>query len=279
LVTNLSNQVRPRKALAQYFLADASVLDDIVGSAQLSPDDIVLEIGPGLGALTRRLVSQVARVVTVEMDPILAANLSRRLGQPSNLTSLAADARTVDIASLIGGNVPYKIVANLPYYAAKPIVRRFLETDTKPSLMIVMVQQEVAKSMVAQSGEMTLLSVATQFHAFSSLVCTVPPSAFHPRPKVMSAVVKLEPWPIPPVEVSDSIAFLALVKAGFTSPRKQLRNSLSHGLATPSDQVTQLLTIAKLDGRRRAESLSLKEWAKIFETWERWNSCENSSVR
>ena len=264
----LSDQVRPRKALAQHFLADGHVLGRIVGAAQLAPDDVVLEVGPGLGALTRRLVLQVARVVAVEMDPLLAASLPQRLGQPPNLTSVAADARTVDIATLVGRDVPYKVVANLPYYAAKPIVRRFLEADPKPRLLVVMVQQEVAQSMVAGPDEMNFLSVAIQYHAVPSLVCTVPPSSFHPPPKVRSAVVRLEPRPRPPVDVTDATAFLALVRAGFAAPRKQLRNSLSQGLATPSAEVTYLLDMVELDGRRRAETLSLEEWARVYGAWE-----------
>lgn len=279
MVVTSSERVRPRKALAQHFLVDGPILSRIVAAAQLAPEDVVLEVGPGLGALTRRLVPQVARVIAVEMDPHLADSLPRRLGHPPNLTSVAADARTVDIASLVGQDTPYKVVANLPYYAAKPIVRRFLESEPKPRLLVVMLQQEVARSMVAGPGQMSFLSVTIQYYATPSLVCTVPPSAFRPPPKVRSAVVRLEPRLCPPVEISDATAFLALVRAGFAAPRKQLRNSLSQGLSASNAQVGQLLAWVGLDGRTRAQTLSLEEWALVYRAWEQRSMGGNLSLR
>lgn len=269
MVASTSGRIRPRKALAQHFLVDSHILSRIVTAAQLAPEDVVVEIGPGLGSLTRRLVSRVARVVAVELDATLAASLPQRLGHPANLTAVAADARTVSIAALVGEGAAYKVVANLPYYAANPIVRRFLEAEPRPTLLVVMVQREVAHSMTAAPGEMTILSVATQYYAVPSLVCTVPPSAFRPPPKVTSAVVRLEPRPAPPVEVGDPGAFFGLVRAGFAAPRKQLRNSLSQGLATANAEVERFLDWAELDGRRRAETLSLEEWARLYRAWTR----------
>ncbi len=278
-MANVSVRVRPRKALAQHFLVDSHILSRIVAAAQLASEDVVVEIGPGLGSLTRRLVSQVGRVVAVELDAALAASLPQRLGHPSNLTAVAADARTVSIAALVGEDTAYKVVANLPYYAANPIVRRFLEAEARPTLLVVMVQREVAHSMTAAPGEMTMLSVATQYYAVPSLVCTVPPSAFRPPPKVTSAVVRLEPRPTPPVEVGDPAAFFALVRAGFAAPRKQLRNSLSQGLATASAEAEQCLASAELDGRRRAETLSLEEWARLYRAWTQRRTGESSGLR
>jgi 16S rRNA (adenine1518-N6/adenine1519-N6)-dimethyltransferase len=249
--------------LGQHFLADRHILDRIAAAAELDPQDTVVEVGPGRGALTRLLVAQAARVVAVELDPELAAALPARLGHPSNLTVVVADARTVDIASLVGPDRPYKVVANLPYYAANPIIRRFLEEAPQPRLMVVMVQQEVARSMTARPGEMSILSVAVQFYAQATQVCTVPSAAFRPPPKVTSAVVKLAPRPVPPVPLADPAAFFALVRAGFAAPRKQLRNSLSQGLGVEGRRVSELLDSLGLDGRRRAETLSLEEWASI----------------
>ena len=279
MVASTSGRIRPRKALAQHFLVDSHILSRIVTAAQLAPEDVVVEIGPGLGSLTRFLVSRVARVVAVELDATLAASLPQRLGHPSNLTAVAADARTVSIAALVGEGAAYKVVANLPYYAANPIVRRFLEAELKPTLLVVMVQREVAHSMTAAPGEMTILSVATQYYAVPSLVCTVPPSAFRPPPKVTSAVVRLEPRPAPPVEVGDPAAFFGLVRAGFAAPRKQLRNSLSQGLATASAEVEQCLASAELDGRRRAETLSLEEWARLYRAWTQRRTGGSSGLR
>jgi len=259
---------RARKSLGQHHLVDAGVLGRILAAAELTEEDVVLEVGPGLGTLTRELVERVSRVVAVEMDPRLAGSLPSRLGHPANLTTVEADARTMDIGSLVGNEPGYKVVANLPYYAANPIVRRLLEAEPKPGLMVVMVQQEVARVMVAEPGRMGLLSVATQYYARPALVCDVPPAAFRPVPKVTSAVVRLEIRPHPAVAVGDREAFFALVRAGFSAPRKQLRHSLSHGLGVPVAVVGQLLEGLDLDGRRRAETLTLDEWAAVYRGWE-----------
>ena len=180
-----------RKALAQYFLTDQRVLSYILEAADLSSDDTVVEVGPGRGILTRQLAKLARRVVAVEIDAALAAGLATKLGNPPNLTVLEADARTADIQP----DVPYKLVANLPYYAANPIIRRFLEMERQPLRMVVMVQKEVAHSMTATPGRMTLLSVAVQFYGMPRLVCVVPPSAFRPSPKVDSAVVCIDVKP------------------------------------------------------------------------------------
>lgn len=257
----------PRKSLGQYFLVDDSVLERIIDAAELTSQDVVLEVGPGSGALTRRLVSQAGRVVAIDLDPRLAASLPQRLGHPPNLTTVEADARTVDLVPLLGRATPYKVVANLPYYAANPIVRRFLEVEPRPQLMVVMVQREVAQSMVAAPGAMTLLSVAVQFYALPTLICYVPPESFRPQPKVTSAVVRLAARPRPAVEVADPDAFFGLVRAGFSSPRKQLRNSLSHGLGQSAAVIGQVLESQGLDGSRRPQTLSLEEWARLFNAW------------
>ena len=267
---------RARKSLGQHHLVDAEVLDRILAAAELTQDDVVLEVGPGLGMLTRGLVDRVSRVVAVEMDARLAASLPSRLGHPANLITVEGDARTIDIGSLVGGEPGYKVVANLPYYAANPIVRRLLEAEPKPGLMVFMVQQEVAQVMVAEPGRMGILSVATQFYAQPSLVCDVPPAAFRPPPKVTSAVVRLEirPQPAVAVAVPDPDAFFALVRAGFSAPRKQLRNSLSQGLRVPAAAVGELLAGLDLDGSRRPETLTLDEWVTVYRGWETHSSSD-----
>ena len=166
----------------------------------------------------------------------------------------------------------YKVVANLPYYAANPIVRSLLEAEPKPGLMVFMVQKEVARVMVAEPGRMGILSVTTQFYAQPALVCDVPPAAFRPPPKVTSAVVRLEPRLQPAVAVSDRDAFFALVRAGFSAPRKQLRNSLSQGLRVAAAVVGELLVGLELDGSRRPETLTLDEWAAVYRGWEAHSS-------
>ena len=273
-----AKQSRPRKSLGQHFLQDDSVLDRIVEAADLTSDDTVLEVGPGLGALTRRLVQRAGRVVTIELDTLLAATLPARLGNPTNLTSIAGDARSADIAALVGLDAPFKMLANLPYYAANPIIRRFLEISPQPQSMVVMVQGEVAQNMVAEPGQMGILSVSVQYYAKATLVCYVPPQAFRPPPKVNSAVVKLEPYSQPPAVVANPQAFFDLVRAGFSAPRKQLRNSLSHGLGEATDSTADLLESADLDARRRAETLTLEEWTKLYNCWSERSGLASSGL-
>lgn len=260
---------RPRKALGQHFLVDAGILNRITAAAELTPEDVVLEIGPGRGALTRRLTQRAGRVIAVELDGDLAGALPARLGYPSNLEVMAADARTVDIAALLGAPTPYKVIANLPYYAANPILRRFLEleADWRPQSLTVMVQREVAASIAAGPGKRSLLAVATQYYAIPKLICAVPAGAFRPPPKVASAVVRLDLRAQPAVAVADTGEFFDLARAGFAAPRKQLRNSLAQGLNQPGGCVDRLLAAAGIDGRRRAETLSLEEWAAVYGVW------------
>ena len=259
---------KPRKSLGQYFLVDHRILNRIVAAAQLASNDLVVEVGPGKGALTRRLLPRVAQVVALELDAALAVALPGGLGNPSNLSVVCADARTVDLGPLVGPTQPYKVVANLPYYAANPIIRRFLECSRPPASMVVMVQREVAESMTATPGRMSLLSVAIQFYARAALVCEVPPASFRPAPRVVSAVVRLDRLPQPAIDVASSDTFFDLVRAGFSAPRKQLRNSLSHGLGVDTRLAGRLLEEAGVDGKRRAETLALDEWGTVCSAWE-----------
>ena len=261
-------RARPRKALGQHFLTDDRTLNRVLSAAEIGPEDTVLEVGPGRGTLTRRLVSRAAWVIVLELDPRLAAELPARLGGPPNLTVVEADARKMDIGSLLGPDATYKVVGNLPYYAANLIIRRFLESTPQPRLMVVMVQQEVARSMSAGLGKMGLLSVATQFYAAPKVVCSVPPRLFRPPPKVTSALVRLEVRDRPAVDVADPDAFFAVVRAGFSAPRKQLRNSLGQGLGVPGAVAGGLLADLGLDGSLRPANLSLEDWAMIYRAWD-----------
>ena len=258
-----------RKSLGQHFLADSRIAGRIIDAADLSPDDLIVEIGPGRGVLTKRLVQRVKRVVAVELDRELAAALPERINFPANLTCVVADARIVDLAELIAPETSYKVVANLPYYAANPIIRRLLESHPKPELLVVMLQQEVAKNMVARPGEMGILSVATQFYAKAKIVCSVPPRSFRPPPKVTSTVVRLDVLPSPAADVASEKDFFTVVRAGFAAPRKQLRNSLSQGLRIEPVAGGRILAEAGVDATRRPQTLDIAEWAGIYEVWAR----------
>ena len=258
---------RPRKSLGQHFLTDARIAGRIVAAAEPSETHTILEVGPGNGALTRRLAQSGCRIVAIELDGQLADALPARLGHPDNLTVHHGDARHADIAALVGAGQPYKVVANLPYYAAAPIIRRFLEAETPPELMVVMVQREVADAMTAAPGQMTLLSVATQFYAQAMTVAQVPARAFRPPPRVASTVVKLAVRPEPVVAVADRERFFALARAGFAAPRKQLRNSLIQGSGASPEVVSGALARAGIDPQRRPATLSLPEWAALDAAW------------
>ena len=258
---------RPRKSLGQHFLADSRVANRIVSAAEPTQADTVLEIGPGNGVLTRRLVEHAGRVVAVELDQRLAAELPARLGMPENLEVHHGDARTVVIEDLVGLGNPYKMIANLPYYAAAPIIRRFLESEQSPDLMVVMVQREVGEAMTAKPGAMTLLSVATQFYAEASVVTHVPARSFRPPPKVSSTVVKLKVRGKLAAPAEDVERFFDLVRAGFAAPRKQLRNSLAQGSGAPPEAVSAMLDNAGIDETRRPATLTIAEWGKLDAVW------------
>lgn len=256
---------RAKRSLGQNFLVDRRVLARIVDAAELSPTDQVLEIGPGRGILTERLAESAGRVTAVELDDALVERLSARFADRPSVRIVAGDARTVEVGELLDVSAGYKLVANLPYYAATPIVRRFLEMDDGPSLMVVMVQREVARAMTASPGQMSLLSVATQLYASPRIIASVPPRAFRPPPKVTSAVVRIDVYDRPALRLRSEREFFDLVRAGFSARRKQLRNALSQGLSLPTADVERLLARAGIDPKRRAETLSLAEWGSLHE--------------
>lgn len=267
-VSSTSEQARRRtaKALGQHFLVDLQVAETIVDAGSLEPTDVVVEIGPGRGVLTTRLVRQAAQVIAVEVDPYLAGTLPRHVSSPSNLRVVCDDARSCDYASLVPEGSPWKVIANLPYYAANPIVRRLLEASS-PRLLVVMVQQEVGQGIVAGPGKMNLLSLAVQFYGDASLVCTVPPTAFKPPPKVHSAVVRVDVRAEPLLPTSEVEGFFKLAKAAFGAPRKQLHNALSRGLSIEPAEASRILEGACIDSMRRPGTLSLDEWVMLYRSW------------
>ena len=256
---------RARKSLGQNFLVEGGVRSRIVSAAALSPEDTVVEVGPGRGFLTRALAKRAGSVVTVELDEALASDLVEKA--LPGVRVVCADAREVPIESLVGETTPYKLVANLPYYAASPIVRRFLESSHKPKLMVVMVQREVAQSMTAKQGKMGLLSVATQVYGRPRVVCHVPPRAFRPSPKVWSSVVRIDVYEAPVVPFDAPQGFFEVVRAGFSAPRKQIRNSLANGLGIAGARSESVLVEAGIDPSRRAQTLTVAEWGQLHDAW------------
>jgi 16S rRNA (adenine1518-N6/adenine1519-N6)-dimethyltransferase len=223
----------------------------------------VLEIGPGLGSLTRHLAQAAGRVVAIELDAALIPPLRRSLAHYANVTLMQGDILRVDLSELIGRDTSYKVAANLPYYITSAVIRHLLEADTRPSLIVLTVQLEVAQRITAKPGKLSLLAVSVQFYGYPTLVARIKASSFYPAPKVDSAVVRIEPHRHPAVDVTDREEFFAIVKAGFSQKRKQLHNALSAGLAWPQDEIAAALERAGVDGRRRAETLTLDEWAAV----------------
>lgn len=255
---------RAKKSLGQNFLVDGRVRAKIVDAADISPDDTIMEIGPGRGFLTKGLAEQAGRVVAVELDDGLVPRLRETFADSGHVEIVHGDARTTDIGSLVGEAREYKVVANLPYYAATPIVRRFLEATHKPTTLVVMVQKEVGLEMTAPPGKMGILSVATQVYGSARTVTSVPPKAFRPSPNVTSAVVRIDTYSEPLVAFDSADTFFTLVRAGFSAPRKQIHNSLKNGLEIGSEQVMALLQSARISPTRRAQTLSIEEWRDLY---------------
>ncbi len=261
--------LRARKALGQHFLVDPSALTTILQAAELSPTDTVVEVGPGLGVLTAALASAAGRVIAVEVDPSFAQLLRRRFQGDHRVAVLEGDILRLPPAELLaqaGAGAPYKLVANLPYNVATATVRHFQVGMPPPSLLVVTVQREVARAMVAAPGEMSLLSVMVQLYGEPELVRELPPESFYPVPKVASGIVRIRSRGQPAVAPEDPAAFLALVQAGFTAPRKQLRNGLSRGLGTSPAEAEAWLARGGIDYHRRAETLTLQEWERLYRT-------------
>ena len=257
--------LHPKKGLGQHFLADQAALDRIVVAADLTPADTVLEIGPGLGTLTRLLAERAGRVVAVELDDRLAAVLSERLAGFANVEIRPGNIlRLSDIGSMVGPS--YKVVANLPYYITSAVLRHLLERQDQPSLLVVTVQREVAERIAAAPPDMSLLAVSVQFYGRPSIVARIPAGAFYPPPKVDSAVVRIDVRDEPAVSLGEGVSlvdFFRVVRAGFGHKRKMLRNAVSAGLGLAPAGVEQALVQAGIDPRRRAETLSLQEWADL----------------
>ncbi len=258
---------RPRKKLGQNFLADEDVLDRIVESADLAPTDEVLEVGPGLGTLTARLATRAGHVVAVELDPDLAKVVAEELRPRGNVEVVNQDILRFDLCARFRPRA-YKMVGNLPYYVTSPILRYFLESECQPSLMVVMLQREVAERITARPGEMSLLAVSVQLYGEPRLVRLVDASAFYPPPKVDSAVVRIDLYAKPAVDAEPE-AFFALVAAGFAQRRKMLHNALAQRFWMPAGRAPELLRAAGIDPKRRAETLSLAEWAALYDVFVR----------
>lgn len=262
------------KKLGQNFLIDERIVGGIVAAAAITPADTVLEIGPGIGTLTQGLAETGASVLAVELDRKLIDVLAKTLEGYDNIRVIHGDILKIDISREIMAE-NYKVVANLPYYITTPIIMKLLEDRLPVSVLVAMVQKEVAERMVAKPGgkEYGALSVAVQFYTEPEIVLQVPPASFIPPPAVDSAVIRCRVREKPPVEVASEKLFFRVVKGAFSQRRKTLSNALkTTGAGT--EKIAQILAAAGIDGARRGETLSLAEFALIANAWHSSNKDE-----
>jgi 16S rRNA (adenine1518-N6/adenine1519-N6)-dimethyltransferase len=256
--------LRADKRLGQNFLQDPFALEKIVAAAQIEPSDTVLEIGPGLGSLTRYLAVSAKQVIAVELDHDLLAPLQSVLSPYENVQVLQADILDLALEDLISAN-HYLVVANIPYYITSAVIRHLLESQAKPRRIILTIQKEVAERICAKPGELSLLALSVQVYGKPYIAARIPAGAFFPSPKVDSAVLSIDIYPTPQMKAELLEIFFKLIKAGFGQKRKTLRNSLSSGLHITPVAAEAVLTKASIDPKRRAETLSIEEWERLSE--------------
>lgn len=254
------------KSLGQNFLQDDAALEAIVSAAQIQTTDSVLEIGPGLGSLTRHLADSAREVVAVELDGRLLQPLQAILVPHRNVRVVHDDILKLTPHALIA-QPDYIVVANIPYYITSKVIRHLLESEVKPRRIVLTIQKEVAERICAKPGDLSLLALSVQVYGEPRLATRIPAEAFFPKPKVDSAVLCVEIYPSPKVETEMLETFFKLTKAGFSQKRKTLRNSLSAGLHVSPAQVEELLQRANIDPRRRAETLSIEEWRSLCQQY------------
>src|SRR5579883_3296397 len=262
-----AHDMRPNKSFGQNFLVDRAVLQRIVEAAKIAPDDTVLEVGAGTGVLTRELAKRARRVVAVELERNMLELLAETTRNFPNVELVARNLLYLDPA-IVFGQEQYKLVANLPYYITAPTFRHFLESANPPRLLVVMVQYEVAQRIVAAPGDLSLLGVSVQFYGRPRIVARVPASAFYPAPKVDSAILRVDVNPQAPLTQAERDRFFKVVQAGFSERRKQLHNALASGLHIKDQEVRALLNTASIESSRRAETLSIDEWLRVWQAVE-----------
>jgi len=254
--------IRPSKGLGQNFLRDGHALEAIVRAANISPQDNVLEIGPGLGNLTRYLALSARSVTAVELDRKLLPALGSILSPYKNVRLVQGDILKIDPSTLMEAE-GYLVVANIPYYITSAVIRHLLEAGQRPRRVVLTVQKEVAERICALEGKMNLLALSVQVYGSPVIAEVIPAAAFYPPPKVDSAVLCVDIYPRPIIPVKRLEVFFQLIKAGFSQKRKTLRNSLSGGLRISTVDAEKLLASARIDPKRRAETVSLEEWGEL----------------
>ena len=260
--------IRPEKYLGQHFILSKKALAQIVAAAEIKKNDTIIEIGPGLGTLTQELARTLpgrraggAKIIAIEKDPKMINILGETLAGHKNIKIIQADARKIGVGHLFLSN-KYKIVANLPYNIATFLIRQWLELKNPPKLMVLMIQKEVAQRI--RGMRMNLLAISVQFYADAKIIGYVPKELFYPRPKVDAAIIKIVPKEKIPEKTRK--AFFAVVKAGFSQPRKQLIGNLTKKLNISREKLIEIFKNLNISERARAENLSLKQWLSLTDS-------------
>jgi 16S rRNA (adenine1518-N6/adenine1519-N6)-dimethyltransferase len=254
--------LRPEKSLGQNFLLDESALQQVVKAAEITPQEVVLEIGSGLGSLTRHLAISASSVVAVELDRKLIPPLVQVVSQYSNVQIVEGDILALDPVLLVSEQ-DYVVVANIPYYITSALLRHLMEARIPPKRLVLTVQREVARRICALPGEMSLLALSVQVYGSPQIITHIPASAFYPPPKVDSSILCIDLFSSPLIPLPELDVFFRLIKAGFSQKRKTLRNALSAGLHLPTSTVESLLLSTDIDPMRRAETLEIAEWHRL----------------
>lgn len=268
------HRIRPSKRLGQNFLIDKRVIKKNIIASNIQPKDIILEIGPGIGALTQELARKSKKVIAVEKDPKMCEILKETLKSIKNVQIINADILKIKLKNYKLKPKSYKVIANLPFYITVPVIRMFLESPNPPEEMILMVQKEVAQRICSKSPKMNLLAVSVQLYAKTEILSYVSKKSFWPSPKVDGATLQIAPHINAIDKQVDTGLFFKVVKAGFSQPRKQLANNLTKGLALSlpnglklnKERVNSWLLKNNTQPSQRAESLTIKDWIKLTKT-------------
>ena len=260
-------KVKPKKRLGQNFLTEATVISKLVAAAEIGPGQTILEIGPGTGNLTEKLIETGNKVLAIEKDPEMIPALEKRFAGKANFELRRGDILEFDETKIESS---YKIVANLPFYLTGALIRKFLESKNFPATIAVIVQKEVAQRVCANPPDMNLLAVSTQFYAKPEIISYISKGCFWPAPKVDCAILKLTPYPKTGkrAETKFVARFFKVMKAGFAQPRKQLAGNLAKGLKKSRAEIEEALKKNGIDPKRRAETLTLENWTRLADEFE-----------
>lgn len=266
-----SKNLWAKKGLGQNFLVDEKALDTIVLAADLKKTDNVIEVGPGTGFLTERLIQEAGHITSVELDRDMVRILKEKFKFTENLDIVNKDILDFDLTDRMrdsrifpsGSVLNYKVVANIPYYITSPLLRHFLQSENRPSLIVVLVQKEVAEKICGITNK-SLITIATQIFGKPEIVDIVPSKSFYPAPKVNSAILKIEVFDKPLISSDKLKDFLRIVKFGFSQKRKKLSNSLGAGLHMKPMEVREVMVKTGIEPDVRAEDLKIEDWEKLL---------------